>query len=37
VRDQIFGLFLADNSVLPGWPIDVAEALRLNGETFYAR
>jgi len=34
---QLFGLALRDGSVLPGWPIDVANALRAQGLQFDAR
>jgi hypothetical protein len=34
---QLFGLSLRDGSVLPGWPIDVASALRAQGAQFDAR
>jgi outer membrane protein assembly factor BamB len=34
---QLFGLALRDGSVLPGWPIDVADALRQQGLQFAAR
>jgi len=34
---QLFGLSLRDGSVLPGWPIDVAGALRQQGLEFDAR
>jgi hypothetical protein len=34
---QLFGLALRDGSVLPGWPVDVAGALRAQGLTFDAR
>jgi hypothetical protein len=33
----IFGLSLRDGSVLPGWPLDVAAALRAQGVDFPAR
>ena len=33
----IFGLALRDGSVLPGWPVDVAAALRAQGIDFEAR
>jgi outer membrane protein assembly factor BamB len=34
---RIFALSLKDGSVLPGWPIDVADALRANRQVFNAR
>jgi outer membrane protein assembly factor BamB len=34
---QLFGLSLRDGSVLPGWPVDVAAALRRQGLAFEAR
>ena len=37
VRHQIFGMSLKDGSVLPGWPIDVADVLRQKGKTFDPR
>jgi outer membrane protein assembly factor BamB len=37
LRHLIFGLSLKDGSVLPGWPVDVAEALKAKGETFISR
>jgi hypothetical protein len=37
IRHLIFGLSLKDGSVLPGWPVDVAEALKAKGETFISR
>jgi hypothetical protein len=33
-RHRIFGLSLKNGSVLPGFPLDVADALRANGQTF---
>jgi len=36
-RHLLFGLSLADGSVQPGWPIDVADALRAAGEEFDPR
>ncbi len=33
-RHQIFALSLKDGSILQGWPIDVATALRLTGKAF---
>ena len=35
-RHLIFGLSLADGAVLPGWPVDVADALRAVGMSFNA-
>jgi hypothetical protein len=37
VRHQIFGLSLKDGSVLGGWPIDIADALRPTGQMFDPR
>ena len=37
VRHQIFGLSLKDGSVLRGWPIDIADALRLTDQMFDPR
>jgi hypothetical protein len=37
IRHLIFGLSLKDGSVLPGWPVDVAEALKAKGESFISR
>ena len=34
---QLFGLSLRDGSILPGWPVDVASALRQQGLEFDAR
>jgi outer membrane protein assembly factor BamB len=34
---QLFGLSLRDGSILPGWPVDVAAALRQQGIDFEAR
>jgi hypothetical protein len=34
VRHLIFALSLTDGSVLPGWPVNVAEALKRAGQTF---
>ncbi len=31
---RLFALSLADGAVLPGWPVDVAEALRAAGQRF---
>ncbi len=33
-KHSLFALSLKDGSVLPGWPIDVATALKASGETF---
>lgn len=33
----VFALSLKDGSVLPGWPVDVAEALKAESETFATR
>jgi len=33
-RHQLFGLSLKDGTVLPGWPIDVADALQRSGRQF---
>jgi len=37
VHHRIFALSLKDGATLPGWPIDVAEALRTKGLAFNAR
>lgn len=37
LRHQTFGLSLKDGSILQGWPIDIADALRLGGQTFDPR
>lgn len=34
VRHRVFALSLKDGSVLPGWPVDVADALRGAGKNF---
>jgi hypothetical protein len=34
---QVFALSLKDGSPLPGWPVDVAEALAARGQRFNAR
>jgi hypothetical protein len=34
---KIFALSLKDGSVLPGWPVDVAEALAARGQSFNTR
>jgi outer membrane protein assembly factor BamB len=36
VTHLVYGLSLKDGSVLPGWPIDVAQALKAEGKTFNA-
>jgi len=36
-RHLIFALSLADGSVRPGWPVDVANALKSSGQSFDAR
>jgi hypothetical protein len=36
-RHRIFALSLQDGSILQGWPIDVAEALRAKGQSFDPR
>jgi outer membrane protein assembly factor BamB len=36
-RHRIFALALKDGSILPGWPVDVADALRTTGEKFEPR
>ncbi|HEY4470174.1 MAG TPA: hypothetical protein VGN21_03315, partial [Stellaceae bacterium] len=33
-RHRLFALSLKDGTPLPGWPIDVADALRAKGEAF---
>jgi hypothetical protein len=33
-RHEVFGLSLKDGTVLPGWPIDVADALQRSGRHF---
>ena len=33
-RHLVFGLSLADGTVLPGWPVDMADALRAAGVSF---
>ncbi len=33
-RHQVFGLSLKDGTVLPGWPVDVADALQQAGSQF---
>jgi len=36
-RHLVFALSLKDGSVLPGWPVDVADALQAKGESFIPR
>ena len=36
-RHRVFALSLKDGSPLPGWPVDVADALAARGERFNAR
>jgi len=36
-RHRLFALSLKDGAPLPGWPLDVAEALRTKGESFDPR
>ncbi len=36
-RHEIYGLSLTDGAVLPGWPVDVAEALEKSGKHFDPR
>jgi outer membrane protein assembly factor BamB len=36
-RHAVFGLSLKDGSILPGWPVDVANALRKSGRHFVPR
>ena len=36
-RHKVFGLALKDGAVLPGFPLDVADALRASGQNFVAR
>ena len=36
-RHRIFALALKDGSLLPGWPVDVAEALAAQGQRFNSR
>jgi hypothetical protein len=36
-RHRIFGLALKDGAVLPGFPVDVADALRASGHSFVPR
>jgi outer membrane protein assembly factor BamB len=34
---RVFGLSLSDGSILKGWPVDVGDALRTQGDTFHSR
>jgi outer membrane protein assembly factor BamB len=34
-RHRVFAVSLTDGSIVPGWPVDVADALRLAGKVFY--
>jgi hypothetical protein len=36
-RHLVFGISLTDGSVLPGWPVDIANALEANGKIFNPR
>jgi len=36
-RHLVFALSLKDGTVLPGWPLDVAQALKEHGQSFNAR
>jgi outer membrane protein assembly factor BamB len=36
-RHEVFGLSLRDGAVLPGWPIDIADALQRSGRHFDPR
>jgi outer membrane protein assembly factor BamB len=36
-HQQVFGLSLKDGAVLPGWPVDIAEALQKSGRHFDPR
>jgi PQQ enzyme repeat len=36
-RHKVFGLALKDGAVLPGFPLDVADALRTSGQNFVPR
>jgi hypothetical protein len=36
-RHLVFGLSLKDGSILPGWPVDIADALQSKGKTFNPR
>jgi hypothetical protein len=33
-RHLVYGMSIRDGSLLPGWPVDVADALRANGQAF---
>lgn len=37
VRHLVFALALKDGASLPGWPVDIAEALKQRGQAFNAR
>jgi len=37
LRHLVFGLSLKDGTPLPGWPVDTAEVLKRQGQTFNAR
>jgi hypothetical protein len=37
VRHLVFALALKDGAPLPGWPVDIVEALKQHGQTFNAR
>jgi len=37
VRHLVFALALKDGASLPGWPVDIAEALKQRGQVFNAR
>jgi hypothetical protein len=37
VRHLVFALSLKDGAPLPGWPVDVAQALKQQGQSFNAR
>jgi hypothetical protein len=36
-RHRVFALSLKDGSVLPGWPVDVTDGLKAQGQSFNAR
>jgi outer membrane protein assembly factor BamB len=36
-RHEVFGLSLTDGAILPGWPIDIADALQKSGRRFDPR
>ena len=36
-RHKVFGLSLTDGAILPGWPIDIADALQRSGRHFDPR